>query len=187
GLPLDAADFSLDGQTSLALIEQHQPAIIFLAYPNNPTGNHWDRATIEQIIAAAPGLVVLDEAYQPFADDSFMQDLGKYPNLVVMRTVSKQGLAGVRLGYLCGPQDWLSEFDKVRLPYNINVLTQVTVEFALHHQDEFDRQAAQIRADRGLLQQALNKIDGIRAFPSAANFLLLRALPGRAGSLHQAI
>lgn len=187
GIPLDELDFSLNLETALAQIEKHQPAIIFLAYPNNPTGNHWDRKVIEQVIEAAPGLVVLDEAYEPFADDSFMHDLGKYPNLVVMRTVSKLGLAGVRLGYLCGPESWLNEFDKVRLPYNINVLTQVTVEFAMQHQAEFDRQAEKIKADRVVMQQTLAEIDELTVFPSAANFLLFRVPEGRALELQQAI
>jgi len=138
GVNLDANDFSLDTQAMLAAIKEHNPAVIFLAYPNNPTTNLFDADGIKQIIEAAEGLVVVDEAYAPFTDESFMPLLGQYPNLVVMRTVSKMGLAGLRLGLLAGPAEWLNEFDKVRLPYNINVLTQASADFALKHQATFD-------------------------------------------------
>ncbi len=183
GVPL-RADFSLDLPAMRAAIARHRPAVIFLAYPNNPTGNHWARADVEAVLDAAPGLVVVDEAYEPFADDSFMADLGRWPHLLVMRTLSKFGLAGLRLGYLCGPADWLSEFDKLRLPYNINVLTQVTAAFALEHKAVFDAQAEAIRAERARLAAALAALPGITVHPSAANFLLLRVPAGRANALH---
>ncbi len=87
-------DFTLDLARFLAAIEEHRPALIFLAYPNNPTGNLFPEAAVEAILAAAPGLVVLDEAYHVFAGRTFMTRLGEFPNLMVMRTVSKLGLAG---------------------------------------------------------------------------------------------
>ncbi len=183
GVPL-RADFSLDLPAMRAAIARHRPAVIFLAYPNNPTGNHWARADVEAVLDAAPGLVVVDEAYEPFADDSFMADLGRWPHLLVMRTLSKFGLAGLRLGYLCGPADWLAEFDKLRLPYNINVLTQVTAAFALEHKAVFDAQAEAIRAERARLAAALAALPGLMVHPSAANFLLLRVPAGRADALH---
>lgn len=179
GVPLRAGDFALDADAMLEAIERECPSVVFLAYPNNPTGNLWDRALIERIIAEAPGLVVIDEAYAPFAADSFMADLGRWDNLVVMRTVSKMGLAGLRLGLLAGPAAWLDEFEKIRLPYNINVLTQASAEFALKHKAVFDAQAAAIRRDRAELYRALQGIAGIEVYPSEANFLLFRVPTGR--------
>jgi histidinol-phosphate aminotransferase len=169
-----ASDFSLDVDAMLAAIAEHQPAIVFLAYPNNPTGNLFERDAVKAVIEASPGLVVVDEAYHAFAGDSFMGELGRYDNLVVMRTVSKMGLAGLRLGLLAGPKEWLGEFDKTRLPYNINVLTQVSAEFALTHRDVLDGQTQQICQDRESLMAALQAMDGVDPFPSRANFILFR-------------
>ncbi|HEB78427.1 MAG TPA: histidinol-phosphate transaminase [Methylothermaceae bacterium] len=173
GVPLKA-DFSLDPQAMLAAIERHNPRILFIAYPNNPTGNLFDAGLIEEIIARTPGLVVVDEAYAPFARTSFMDRLGDFDNLLIMRTLSKLGLAGLRLGYLVGAADWLSQFDKMRLPYNINVLTQLSAEFALSHGEVFQRQAEEICQQREELAKALAQLPGVEVFPSAANFLLFR-------------
>ncbi len=186
GVPLQA-DFSLDRPALLAAIEEQQPAIVFLAWPNNPTGNLFARADIEAVLAAAPGVVVIDEAYHAFADSSFMPELGKHPNLLVMRTLSKMGLAGLRLGLLAGPPAWLEEFDKVRLPYNINVLTQLTADFALQHQDVFETQTRRIVQDRDWLYTALQDIDGLTVYPSQANFILFRTPPGQAGRIFEAL
>jgi histidinol-phosphate aminotransferase len=181
GVPL-AEDFSLDLAAMLAAIEEHQPALLFLAYPNNPTGNLFDRAAVDAIIAASPGLVVVDEAYHAFAGDSYMGELAssKHDNLVVMRTVSKMGLAGLRLGLLAGPKAWLAEFDKVRLPYNINTLTQASAEFALTNRQLLDEQTQQICVDRSQLMADLNALSGVQAFPSRANFILFRVTNARA-------
>jgi histidinol-phosphate aminotransferase len=183
GVPLRAADFALDLDATLAAIEREQPALTFIAYPNNPTGNLFDAAHIERIIAACPGLVIVDEAYAPFTDASFLPRLGEWPNLLVMRTVSKMGLAGLRLGYLAGPPEWLTQIDKVRLPYNINVLTQASAAFALRHRHRLDAQTAAIRAERGRLYDALSALAGIFPYPSDANFILARTAPGRAGAV----
>ena len=173
GVPL-AADFALDQQAMLAAIQQHQPAVVFLAYPNNPTGNLFDAAAIEAMVRAAPGLVVVDEAYHAFAQKSFMDRLGRYDNLLVMRTLSKQGLAGLRLGVLAGDPAWLAEFDKLRLPYNINSLTQASAVFALEHKAVLDEQAAQLRRAREQMRQDLSAVPGVTVWPSAANFILFR-------------
>lgn len=173
GVPL-APDLSLDLPAMLAAITRHRPAIVFLAYPNNPTGNCFEAAQIEAILRAAPGLVVLDEAYQPFARDSWMPRLTAYPNMLVMRTLSKLGLAGLRLGYLSGDARWLAELDKVRPPYNIGVLNEVAAEFALEHLAVFDAQAADIRAERERLYAALQTVAGAHPIASHANFLLVR-------------
>jgi histidinol-phosphate aminotransferase len=174
GVPLNA-DFTLDTDAMLAAIAQHQPAIIYLAYPNNPTGTLYDAADMERIIAAAGrSLVVIDEAYQPFAQQSWMPRAGEFDNVVVMRTVSKLGLAGIRLGYMAGRPEWINEFDKVRPPYNVNVLTQATADFLLDHINVLDAQAAQLREERTKLAHAVGALPGAEVFPSAGNFLLVR-------------
>ncbi len=182
-----ASDFSLDLDATLAAIRRHQPRLTFIAYPNNPTGNLFDPDAIEQIIAASPGLVIVDEAYAPFTEASFLPRLDEWPNLLVMRTVSKMGLAGLRLGYLAGPVPWIAQIDKVRLPYNINVLSQVSAEFALRHRNVLDEQTELIRSERVRLTGALAKLNGsqggLHTFPSEANFILVRTPPGRAGAL----
>lgn len=173
GVPL-REDYSLDLPAMLRAIEQYRPALSFLAYPNNPTGNLFSRADIEAIIQASPGWVVVDEAYAAFADDSFVPDLGRFPNLLVMRTLSKIGLAGLRLGMLAGPPAVIAELDKVRLPYNINVLTQKTVDFALRNYQVLAQQTAQIRTQRTRLLESLRALPGVSAGDSAANFILFR-------------
>jgi len=173
GVPL-ASDFGLDLAAMRAAIKQHQPAAVFLAYPNNPTGNLFDAAAIEIILRESPGLVVVDEAYHAFAQQSFMDCLGRFDNLLVMRTLSKQGLAGLRLGILAGDPSWLVEFDKLRLPYNINSLTQASAAFALKHKNVLDDQAARLRVERARLLQELAALPGVQVWPSAANFILFR-------------
>jgi len=167
-------DFSLDIERTLAALERERPAVVFIAYPNNPTGNLFDAGIIERIIEAAPGLVVVDEAYHAFAGDSFIARLPRHPNLLVMRTLSKLGLAGIRLGVLAGGPAWLKEFDKVRLPYNINTLTQIIAGEMLQHVDVLTGQAGAIKLERGRLLQELRRISGVTAYPSDANFILFR-------------
>jgi histidinol-phosphate aminotransferase len=169
-------DFSLDREAMLAAIAQHRPAVTYLAYPNNPTGSLFDADAIVDILRAVgnSGIVIVDEAYQPFAQASFMPRLPEFENLVVMRTVSKLGLAGIRLGYMSASAALLAEFEKVRPPYNINVLTQAAAEFVLQHSEVLDAQAASLREERTHLSAALAAFSGVEVFPSAANFLLLR-------------
>ncbi|MBC7859786.1 MAG: histidinol-phosphate transaminase [Burkholderiaceae bacterium] len=175
GVPLND-DFSLDMDAMLDAIARHRPALVFLAYPNNPTGNLYDAYDMAHLITAVgeTGLVVVDEAYQPFAQQSFMPRLPEFANLVVMRTLSKLGLAGIRLGYLSAAPAILQQFDKVRPPYNVNVLTQTAAEFALDHLDVLDAQAGLLRTARDALALRLAGLHGVEVFPSAANFLLIR-------------
>jgi histidinol-phosphate aminotransferase len=167
-------DFELDEAAMLAAIAQHQPSIIYLAYPNNPTANLWDDAVIERIVQAAPGLVVIDEAYQPFSSRSYIDRLGRHPHVLLMRTLSKFGLAGVRLGYMMGPSALIAEIDKVRPPYNISVLNAEAALFALEHAAVYDAQAADLRAQRQALVQALAALPGVKVWPSDANMVLVR-------------
>lgn len=177
GVPL-AEDFSLERDTLLAAIAAHRPAVVFISWPNNPTGNLFDRATVEAVLEAAPGLVVLDEAYLPFAQDTWLPQLGRWPNLLVLRTFSKMGLAGIRLGYLCGEAAWVGEFNKVRPPYNVNVLTLAAADFMLEQRALLEEQAALLRAERERLLGRLRSIDTVTAFDSAANFILFRVEGG---------
>lgn len=187
GIPLRPEDFSIDLPVVLEAIERERPVIVYLAYPNNPTGNRFDADDMVRIIESAPGLVVVDEAYGPFTDSSFLGLLGDWPNLLVLRTLSKMGLAGLRLGYLAGPRPWIDAIDKVRLPYNINVLTQASAVFALRHKSLLDEQARAIRAERQRLMSALGAIAGIHAYPSEANFILLRVPEGRANAIFEGL
>jgi histidinol-phosphate aminotransferase len=173
GVPL-TADFELDEAAMLAAIAAHQPAIVYIAYPNNPTANLFDDAVIEKIISAAPGLVVFDEAYQPFASRSYMDRVTGHDKVLIMRTLSKFGLAGVRLGYLLGPKALVAEIDKVRPPYNVSVLNAEAALFALEHANEFARQAAVLRSERTRLVAALKAMPGVTPFPSEANMVLTR-------------
>ncbi len=167
--------FEIDLSAMLLAIETHKPKLIFIAYPNNPTGNTFDRTAIEKIITASDALVVLDEAYYAYANDSFLDDIKKYPNLVLLRTVSKIGFAGLRLGLLIGAQDTVVQLDKLRLPYNINTLTQVSANFLLREKDTIDANAKIILAERDKLALALHAINGLQVYPSQANFILFKA------------
>jgi histidinol-phosphate aminotransferase len=176
GVPL-REDLELDEPAMLSAIAQHQPALVYLAYPNNPTANLWDDAVIERIIEAAPGFVVIDEAYQPFASRSYMDRLARHDHVLLMRTMSKFGLAGVRIGYLVGPAAAIREIDKVRPPYNISVLNAECALFALEHADVFAAQARDIVAQRAVLQAGLAALPGVKTYRSDANMILARLSP----------
>ncbi|MDH5378617.1 MAG: histidinol-phosphate transaminase [Gammaproteobacteria bacterium] len=184
GVPLKE-DFALDRDAMLAAIEQKDPALIFISYPNNPTGNLFDPQDIDAIIEKANGIVVIDEAYQAFANDSYLAKLQQATNVLLMRTVSKMGLAGLRLGYLVGAPQWIEEFNKIRLPYNINTLTQKSAEFALRHKAMFDAQAKSIVEERTRVMVALQEIGSLHVYPSQANFILFRARQGRATQIFE--
>jgi histidinol-phosphate aminotransferase len=186
-VPLRGQDFSLDLEATLAAVRAHAPAAVFLAYPNNPTGNLFPEEAVRRVLAEAPGLVVVDEAYTPFAGETFLDALADYPRLLVMRTVSKLGLAGLRLGWLAGAEAWVSELEKVRLPYNINVLTQLSAEFALRHFERIEAATARVREDREELYRALGALPGVTVWPSRANFILFRVPAGRAGPVFQGL
>jgi histidinol-phosphate aminotransferase len=166
-------DFELDEKAMLDAIALHQPAIVYLAYPNNPTANLWNDGTIEKIVEAAPGLVVIDEAYQPFASRSYLDRVAKHEHVLLMRTLSKFGLAGVRIGYMMGPQRLVKEIDKVRPPYNVSVLNCEAALFALEHEDVFAAQAEELKRERSRLQAGLKDM-GLKAWHSDANMILVR-------------
>jgi len=167
-------DFSLDAAAFIARMKAERPALVFLAYPNNPTGVLYPEEDVVEVIKACKGLVVLDEAYHVFAGKSLMPRLPEFNNLIIIRTVSKLGLAGIRLGYLVGRPEWVQQFDKVRPPYNVNVLTQAAALFLLERLDVLEDQAARIKADRTGLGKSLAALKGVTVFPSEANFFLIR-------------
>ena len=180
GVPL-TADFELDTVAMLQAIAQQQPAIVYLAYPNNPTANLWDAGSMARVVAAAGqvgSLVVIDEAYQPFSSRTYLDTIRAQPaahaNVLLMRTLSKFGLAGVRLGYMMGPTALIAQVDKVRPPYNISVLNYECALFALEHADVFARQAGELRAQRARLLTALRAVAGLKAWDSDANMILVR-------------
>ncbi|MES2950784.1 MAG: histidinol-phosphate transaminase [Pseudomonadota bacterium] len=180
GVPL-TADFELDEAAMLAAIAEHQPAIVYLAYPNNPTANLWNAASMARVIAAVGavgGLVVLDEAYQPFSSRTYLDTIRAKPaehaHVLLMRTMSKFGLAGVRIGYMVGPKALIAQVDKVRPPYNISVLNYECALFALEHAEVFAAQATELRAQRTRLLTALRDMPAVKAWDSDANMILVR-------------
>jgi histidinol-phosphate aminotransferase len=183
GVPL-TEDFALDVPAMVQAIAEKQPAIVYLAYPNNPTANLWDADAMATVIAAARqagSIVAVDEAYQPFSSRTYMDVIranpAAHPHVVLMRTLSKFGLAGVRLGYMTGPAALIAQVDKVRPPYNISVLNYECALFALEHQNAFAVQAQEICAQRAILLGALRAMPDVKAWDSDANMVLVR-FPG---------
>ncbi|MDT8405853.1 MAG: histidinol-phosphate transaminase [Methylococcales bacterium] len=187
GIPLLADSFALDMNALCQIIEDKQPALIFLAYPNNPTGNLFAESDINAVLVRAPGLVVVDEAYAPFTEASYLPMLGEHDNLLVMRTLSKLGLAGLRLGYLAGHPALIEQLNKIRLPYNINVLTQIAAEFALTEGDFLTQQTQTLTEQRGVLQAGLHTLPMLTVYPSEANFIMFKAPDNQADIIHQSL
>ena len=176
GVPL-TADFELDEAAMLEAIREHKPTLTYLAYPNNPTANLWDDAVIEKIIVVVGeqgGLVVMDEAYQPFSSKSYLDRIARHGHVLLLRTLSKFGLAGVRLGYLMGPQALIEEIDKVRPPYNISVLNCECALFALEHREVYAAQAIELIEQRAMLFDSIGKMSGVEVWRSDANMMLVR-------------
>lgn len=176
GVPLNE-DFTLNLPALLAAIETHQPALIFIAYPNNPTGVCFSREEVEAVIAAAPGLVVVDEAYGAFNGDTFLPQAGTPEHLIVMRTISKIGFAGLRIGYAAGAPAVMGELAKILPPYNMNQLSLATAKFALQHIDAVNATVAALKNERTRMAAELNKLAAsgrLKAFESRANFITVR-------------
>jgi histidinol-phosphate aminotransferase len=173
GVPL-RADFALDADAMEAAIARERPALVYLAYPNNPTGNLFEVGAVERVLRATPGLVVVDEAYYAFADASFLPRLAEFPNLLVLRTVSKIGMAGLRLGYAVAAPEWIAQFDKVRQPYNLNAMTQAIAPLLLAERELLAGWAAKLKMERARLEAALAGLPGVTVFPTRTNFVLAR-------------
>jgi histidinol-phosphate aminotransferase len=169
-VPLDS-QFDLDLAAMRERAASYPPVLTFLAYPNNPTGNCFRRERIEALLREVSGIVVVDEAYFHFAQETFLPLLGRQENLVVLRTLSKVGLAAMRIGLLIGPATMVHELNKVRLPYNLNSLSQAAAGFYLDNEEAFLEQAAAIRRWRGELTSAMETLPGIHLRPTDANFI----------------
>lgn len=173
GVPLNE-DFTLDLAAVLKAVDTHNPALIFIACPNNPTGVRFKREEVESVIRAARGIVVVDEAYGAFSNDSFLPQAGSVENLVVMRTVSKIGLAGIRIGYAAGSIPIMNELAKILPPYNMNQLSLTTAKFALQHFEVINDNVLKLKTERERLFAELSKTGRLKAFPSEANFITVR-------------
>lgn len=169
-VPLDKS-FDLDMATMREAAQAHPPALTFLAWPNNPTGNCFSRGRIEAILREWPGIVVVDEAYFHFSGQTFLPLIGRHENLVILRTLSKVGFAAMRIGLLIGAPALIHELDKVRLPYNLNAMSQEAAGFYLDHEEIFLTQAEEIRRCRDELFAALKAIPGVDPRPTDANFI----------------
>ena len=173
-------DFSLDADNMCESIARHDPAIIFLAYPNNPTGNIWQKPDLKKIIESTNGIVVIDEAYRPFSGVSFIEEMRNYENLLIMGTLSKNGLAGLRLGYLIGKQNIIRKINKLRLPFNVNSISQRVSELMLDKGDYLASQAKDIIKLRELMISEMRKIEKIEVYDSSTNFVLFKINEGSA-------
>lgn len=178
GVPV-REDFTLDLDAMLEAIAREQPALVFIASPNNPTGALYETAEIERIVRATPGLVVVDEAYAPFAGQTLMPRVAQFPNLLVLRTLSKIGMAALRLGYAVAAPEWITEFNKLRQPYNLNSLTQAAAKVLLSEQAVLAQQIATVVTERARLAARLASLPGVDVFPARANFVVVRVSDAR--------
>ncbi len=167
-------DWELPLDKFLHEIERIKPKVIFISYPNNPTGNCFDRGSILKILERAQGIVVIDEAYYNFSKKTFLSYLKEFKNLIIIRTLSKIGMAGLRIGYLMADKEICRELNKVRLPYNSNSVSQEIASIILENRAEINRQIEAIISERGRLIDGLKGIKGVKPFPSETNFILFK-------------
>lgn len=182
-IPLDR-EFDIDLKKTLAAMKKERPKLIFLSSPNNPTGNCFSSDKILKIIEASRGIVVVDEAYQPFSSEKGLLPLLKdYRNLVILRTLSKIGLAALRIGFMAADPEIINEVNKVRLPFNLNSLSQAVAVRALKEKGKLASSIRKIVSERELLFGELKELKGLRPYPSEANFILFSASnPGKVWS-----
>ena len=168
-------NFSLDVAAMVREARAPGAAVVFLASPNNPTGMPFARADIEAVIEASGGIVVVDEAYAQFTDESFVPELARHPNLVVLRTFSKAfALAGARVGWIVARAPVIAEIVKALPPYNVNIFAQEVALAALERPELVQERVRAIVAERSRLFQALAAVAGVETFPSRTNFILFR-------------
>ncbi|HXY53246.1 MAG TPA: histidinol-phosphate transaminase [Nitrospirota bacterium] len=167
-------DLSLDADKMLKKANEVQARIIFLACPNNPTGNRFSDVAVRKILSKAAAAVVIDEAYFDFSRKTYLPELRKFPNMIILRTLSKIGFAGLRVGILAASSLIIEEMNKIRLPYNINTLSQAAAVAALKRKDIVKRQISLLISEREKLYNALVKMQGITPYPSETNFILFR-------------
>ena len=166
-------EFDLDADAVVGKARKTGARVIFLAVPNNPTGNRYSDAAVRKVLENVNAAVVIDEAYYSFSGRSFLPYLKRHPNMIILRTLSKIGFAGLRVGVLTASPAIVAELNKVRLPYNINALSQIAAVAALRHRDVIRKQIAVLVDERKKLYRALLAMPGVTPFPSETNFLLL--------------
>ncbi len=178
-------DFDLDEKAMLGALRKERPKLTFLATPNNPTGNCFSAGTVLKIIEASRGIVVVDEAYMAFASQrGFAPLLADYPNMIIMRTLSKVGLAALRLGYMVASEEIIQEVGKVRLPFNVNAYSQALAEEALADRKGARLYIKAVVRERVRLIKELEKFPALEVYPSEANFILFRVRKDGAGAVH---
>ncbi|MBI5103254.1 MAG: histidinol-phosphate transaminase [Nitrospirae bacterium] len=168
-------NFDLNTADMLAAIKKHRPKLIFLSSPNNPTGNCFSAERILAVVEASKGIVVIDEAYQPFSSErGFLPLLKDYKNVVILRTLSKIGLAAIRLGYMIGHPEIVEEVNKVRLPFNVNSLSQAVAVAALGDTKKLRGFIKGVVAERDRMLGKMSSLAGVTVFQSEANFILFK-------------
>lgn len=180
--------FELDLDRLRRVIASERPNVAFFARPNNPTGTLWPSSEIAGLAAEFPDvLFISDEAYAEYCGDSMIELVPRHPNLAVMRTLSKIGLAALRIGYLYAADSIVAELEKVRAPYNVGALNQAAAVWLLRrHPELLSQRCSQVIAERERMSSALDEISGVTVYPSQANLLLIRIGDpgdGRAGQL----
>lgn len=185
GVPL-APDLNLDTGKILESASKFSPSLIVLSHPNNPTGLGIGTGDVRNLCRGFPGGILIDEAYFPFSRETLLPLQEEFPNLMILRTLSKLGLAGLRLGILAAMPGIVRELDKVRLPYNMDVVTQKAAEVVCR---EFfnllEEQAGWIIALRDQFASDLSAIQGVTPIPSKANFILIRLANADADNIHR--
>jgi len=161
--------------------------ITIVCRPNNPTGNVFPREDVTELLDRSRGLVVIDEAYADFmGQEDFVSEVGDYDNLIILRTFSKaHGLAGIRVGYALGSEEIIADLDRVRLPYNVNVISVSIALEALRDAAFVDRSRRLVLAERGRMKEEMERL-GVLVYPSDTNFLLAK-LPINAAEFCKAL
>jgi histidinol-phosphate aminotransferase len=184
-------NFDYDMNAFYKAIDQHHPKLIFICSPNNPTGNTLGSSELLDLVANFNGIVVIDEAYGEFCGKSVIHDIIRHPNGIVLKTFSKAlGLAGLRIGYAVGNKDLVDQIYKVKSPYNINSFSQRAAELVLENMDIIEKRISAIVEERERLYREFSKIKKVQAYPSKANFILIRVADAdrvRRGLMEQGI
>jgi len=169
------ADFSVDTSTVIERVKQGDVDIVIVANPNNPTGGLTDESFLIELLGSTDAIVMVDEAYFEFSRHTMRPHMLRHPNLVILRTFSKAfSLAGLRVGYLLGQADVVSELMKVRQPYSVDAFSQWVAATVFRERMVFEQQISDIMRGRDRLMHGLSLIHGIEVFPSEANFILFR-------------
>lgn len=166
-------EFDLDADAIIKAAKRTKAKVIFLACPNNPTGNRFSDAAVRKILEHVDAAVVIDEAYFSFSGKTFLPFLTRHRNMIILRTLSKIGLAGLRIGVLTASKEIIGELNKIRLPYNINTLSQAAGLVALRNGTTLDKQISLLISERRKLYNALLRTPGVTPFPTETNFILM--------------